>query len=663
MKNLTIHLKKYAVAIAATALIVSCERDISDDAVSALFPNTADVYVDDPVGLTDEFFVSFDPNGGANPEGFGTTTDEAFEGSSSIRIDVPAPDDVDGGFIGGIFLDRGVGRNLTEYDALTFWAKGSTTATIGEVGFGTDFMTDSFATSRNGLRLSTDWRKYIIPIPDASKLTQERGMFLFSAGTDDTGGVGFVFFMDEIRFEKLGTIAQPRPAIFNGEDVVQQTFTGANAQITGLTQTFNTANNGDVTVNAAPAYFVFTSSNPGVATVNSQGFVQVIGPSPTDVNGNPIPTVITATLGMDESGNPLPAAGSFSIISLGDFVLAPLPTEDPQNVISIFSDAYANVPVVHYNGFFEPFQTTQGQDDININGDNIIRYTDLNFVATEFFRPTVNASDMTHFHVDIQVQDENIVNGDFIRLQIGDFGPDAAFGGGNDTNGVFTLNRNDLDDGGWLSFDIPLSSFTGLTNRQNLAQIFFISDATITDILVDNMYFYKEVVAPTSNVDDAANTQVQLPVGFQSTSLTYNLTDFGGAESIVVTNPVAGGINPTTSVLQTTKTSGADFFAGTFMDLDATIDFSTSQKMRLKVYSPKANIPVRMALELAGGGGQVFVDANVTVANEWTELEYDFASVLNPAANYRRVVIFYEFVPGRPGDGSVYYCDDLKVLN
>ncbi len=662
MKNIK-YLNKSALAIILLLLAVGCERDISDDAVLATFPNTPDIYTDAPVGLTDAFFVSFDPNGGANPEGFGTTTDEAFEGSSSIRIDVPAPDDADGGFIGGIFLDRGAGRNLTDYDALTFWAKGSITATIGQVGFGTDFMTDTYATSRNGLRLSTDWRKYIIPIPDASKLTQERGMFLFSAGTDDTGGVGYVFFMDEIRFEKLGTIAQPRPAILNGEDVVQQTFIGANAQITGLTQTFNTASNGDVTVNAAPAYYEFTSSNPGVAIVDDRGFVQVVGSSPTDVNGDPIPAVITATLGTDESGNPRPALGSLSIVSLGDFVLAPVPTEDPRNVISIFSDAYTNVPVVHYNGYFAPFQTTQGQDDININGDNIIRYTELNFVATEFFRPTVNASDMTHFHVDIQVQDENIVNGDFIRIQLGDFGPDSAFGGGNDSSGSFTLSRNDIDDGGWLSFDLPLSSFTGLTSRQNLAQIFFISDATVSDILVDNMYFYKEVVDPTPNVDDAANTQVQLPIGFQSTTLSYNLTDFGGAESVVVANPVAGGINPTSRVLQTTKTTGADFFAGTFMDLDAAIDFSTSQKMRLKVYSPKANIPVRMALELAGGGGQVFVDANVTVANEWTELEFDFASVINPAANYRRVVVFYEFIPGRPGDGSVYYCDDVKVLN
>jgi len=41
-----------------------------------------------------------------------------------------------------------------------------------------------------------------------------------------------------------------------------------------------------------------------------------------------------------------------------------------------------------------------------------------------------------------------------------------------------------------LSIDIPLSSFPGLTNIANVGQVFFISDATIAKIWVDNVYFY-----------------------------------------------------------------------------------------------------------------------------------------------------------------------------
>ena len=66
------------------------------------------------------------------------------------------------------------------------------------------------------------------------------------------------------------------------------------------------------------------------------------------------------------------------------------------------------MPVDYYNGYFlDGFQTTQGQDDIFINGDNVINYTDLNFVAIGTFLDVapINANDMTHLHVDINVRE------------------------------------------------------------------------------------------------------------------------------------------------------------------------------------------------------------------------------------------------------------------
>jgi len=183
-------------AIALVAATVSCERGFSDEIAVAKYPSTPEVFTDFPVGLTDAFFVSFDPADGANVNGFGTDESEAYRGNTSIRIEVPAPNDPDGGFIGGIFLDRGNGRDLTAYDALTFWAKGSTTADVGLFGFGTDFEGDKYAASLSDVALSTAWKQYIIPIPDASKLVQEKGMFVFSAGTLSTNGMGFTISID-----------------------------------------------------------------------------------------------------------------------------------------------------------------------------------------------------------------------------------------------------------------------------------------------------------------------------------------------------------------------------------------------------------------------------------------------------------------------------------
>ncbi|MFP4847064.1 Ig-like domain-containing protein [Winogradskyella sp. PE311] len=461
-------------------IAVGCERDISDDATESTFPNTADIFTDAPVGLTDDFFKSFDPAGGANTEGFGTDDDVSFEGTTSIRIDVPAPNDPNGGFIGGIFKDRGAGRNLTGYDALTFWAKGSTTGTIGEVGFGTDFEESNFAVTLANVQLSTDWRKYTIPIPDPSLLTQEKGMFLFSAGTQSTNGFGFTFWIDELRFENLGTLGQPRPQIFNGEMVTQQAFSGSVIQATGLGYKVNLASGINQTVSATPNYFNFISSDPSVATISNLGEITVL---------NEGTTTITASI----SG--VLAEGSLTLEVSGPFEFAPAPTRDASSVISLFSDAYVDVDVSRYNSFFAPFQTTLG-GVLPIGDQAIISYTDLNFVGIVFNGvifpseavPTIDATGMTHMHIDINVQEELQV-GDRILLELTNYGATNQTGG-------FTITSTDLATDGWVGFDIPLDQFAGLVDRSSLGLLLFNSqigaNPTISNVYFDNIYFYNE---------------------------------------------------------------------------------------------------------------------------------------------------------------------------
>jgi hypothetical protein len=454
-------------------LVTSCERGLSDDVEFATYPKSPEVFIDGFSGG-----LQYLPFGGSKLDAFKVDTEIHYSGSSSMRFDVPNVGDPGGAFAGAIFPDGG--RNLTDYDALTFWAKASQGATINEIGFGNDFGENKFLVTLNNLRINTTWTKYIIPIPDPSKLVFEKGMFWYAEGPE--GGNGYTFWIDELKYEKLGTVAQPRPAIFNGEDRIETTFIGANVTIAGLTQTFNLASGLNQTVSTAPAYFTFKSSDVGVAKVNERGIVSIVGAGTAE---------ITATL------NGVRANGSLTIESLGVFTAAPAPIRNPANVISVFSNAYTNIPVDFYNGFFAPFQTTLGGADLTINGDNIIQYTNLNFVATEFKNPTANVSQMTHFHVDLFIS-EPIAPTDFITVQLGDFGSNAAFGGGDDTNGQVKFTGAALTSNQWISLDIPLSSFTGLTGRSNMAQIFFISAdgtsnnvPTISTILVDNMYFYK----------------------------------------------------------------------------------------------------------------------------------------------------------------------------
>jgi len=454
---------------------VSCERELSDDAELAGFGTNPEVFID---GFSSG--LEYLPFAGSVLNAFTVDDETKYEGSTSMRFDVPNVGDPDGAYAGAIFPDF-TGRDLSGYDALTFWAKASQTGTINEIGFGNDFGENKYMVTMQNVSLSTNWKKYTIPLPDASKLTQEKGLFWYAEGPEN--GVGYSFWIDELKYEKLGTIAQPRPAILGGVDEVQQSFIGGSTALTGLTQTFNLASGINQTVNAAPSYFTFTSSNLSAATVDEFGVVTTVGAGTA---------VITASLGGVE------AAGSLTIESLGDFDPAPIPTQNPANVISIFSDAYTNVPVDYYNGYWAPYQTTLGQDDINIDGDNIIRYTDLNFVGIEFTNPTVDISTMTHFHIDVQVQAPNpIDSGDYLTIKLQDIGPDNTFGTGDDSFAEVTYTTPALVNGSWASFDIPFTDLTGLTSRANLSQVVFISDATITDIFVDNIYFYEVPTAPT----------------------------------------------------------------------------------------------------------------------------------------------------------------------
>ena len=255
------------------ALMFGCERELSDDISLAKYPNTPEVFTDFPVSLTDQFFISFDPAEGANVNGF-DVDNNAYKGTNAIRIDVPGSSDPEGGFIGGIFKDRFIGRDLTEYDALTFWAKGTTTASIGLFGFGTDFEGDKFSVGLEEIDLTTTWKQYIVPFPDPARLVQEKGMFSFSAGTDSTGGLAYLGSM-KFGFKNWDVRNQDQQYMM----VWKKKLLAILVQISRSKETeltLSLGNGSDVTVSAAAAYFDYTSSDTAVATVDEDGIVTVL---------------------------------------------------------------------------------------------------------------------------------------------------------------------------------------------------------------------------------------------------------------------------------------------------------------------------------------------------------------------------------------------------
>lgn len=467
MKTINHKLSLLALVGLVSALFSGCERGLSDRVKEATYPKNPDVFIDGFSGGLQYF-----PFGGSKLTAFTVDTQTKYAGSAAMRFDVPNVGDPEGAYAGAIFPDTG-GRDLTGYDALTFWAKATQAATINEIGFGNSFGENKFLTTLTNLRIGTTWTKYVIPIPDPSRLTIEKGMFWYAEGPE--GGNGYSFWIDELKYEKLGTIAQPRPSIMNGEEKVEQSFIGANSTVTNLTQTFNLANGQNQTVTAAPAYFNFVSSNTNVARVSDLGVVSIIGTGTAK---------ITATL------NGVNAKGSLTIVSSGAIPLLPRPTRPSADVISLFSDAYENKPVDFFNGFYGG-STTQTAD-IVINNDKLKYYTQLNYVGIEFNNPPINATDMKFLHLDILTNEPT--SGSF-QIKVRDRGANGVlntdiFTGGptvDDREITFTVPASQIIKGQWVSIDVPLTGSIA-NQKNNLAQIVFIGKI---NFLLDNLYFYK----------------------------------------------------------------------------------------------------------------------------------------------------------------------------
>lgn len=445
---------------------MSCERGLSDEVEFATYPTTPEIFSDGFVGGLDYF-----PFAGSFAEAFSVGTEVTYSGSASMRFDIPV---FGVGYGGATFPSTGP-RDLSGYDALTFWAKASQGADINEIGFGINGDTnDQYKVTLQNLPITTQWRKYVIAIPDASKLTEEKGMFWYAEGAANAAEEGgYTFWIDELKFEKLGTIGQSRPSILNGLDETQQTVVGSEITITG-TQTFNLGSGLNQTTSIAPSYFTFNSTDVDVARVSDRGVISVVG------NGT---ATITAILGG------VRAEGSLTL-EVSTVATAPTPTEDPANVISLFSDAYTDLAGVSINGNYGG-QTTQSAL-LNLAGDNVISYTDLNYVGFEFQNPTVDGTDFNFLHLDIFT---NSTTTTAFNVEIRDRGSNGmidtnVFTGApsvDDARTVFSVAPGSITQGQWISIDIPLTG--GLAaQKDNLAALIFTGDI---DFLVDNIYFYK----------------------------------------------------------------------------------------------------------------------------------------------------------------------------
>jgi hypothetical protein len=186
------------------------------------------------------------------------------------------------------------------------------------------------------------------------------------------------------------------------------------------------------------------------------------------------------------------------------------PTADAANVISMFSDSYEDVTVDTWK---TDWSNVGSYDEIDLSGNMVKKYTDLGFVGIETVQTQVNASEMTHINMDVWTS-----NATEFKIKLVDFGATGGYSGdggdgqGDDTEHEVTTTPAQ---GEWVTLSIPLSDFTGLTAKSNIAQM-IISGAPYQelDIYIDNVYFSNNgggtgndapTEGPSAPTADAAN--------------------------------------------------------------------------------------------------------------------------------------------------------------
>lgn len=388
-----------------------------------------------------------------------------FDGARSLKFEVPPANSALGLYLGGVLTSAGA-RDLSGYNALTFYARTDGNATLDVAGFGNDNTGNSlYEAGRGNIALTRDWTFVVVPIPDPSKLISERGLFTLAEATEEAQPDGYNIWFDEIRFANLGNIEVFRPIMTSAN---KDYFIGGTVSISG-TRTIFLVDGGYVPVDHSANYFDYTSSDEEVAVYDGRD-IRIVGPGEA---------TITAALDTNEV---------FGLINVTGYepptTGAPAPTHSAGEVVSLYSDAYANQLIDTWRADWGGV-TTQFEE-FEVHGDAALMYTTLNWVGVLFESRYIDALGMDYFHLDLYAPE-----GEDFGIELVSF----ATGAGDGSTKVVIDAASDpaFAAGEWMSIDIPVSEFVFDEGNDNalsaLGQMVF-SSSTAGLVLVDNVYFH-----------------------------------------------------------------------------------------------------------------------------------------------------------------------------
>jgi hypothetical protein len=307
------------------------------------------------------------------------------------------------------------------------------------------------------------WTSVDIPVSGITGDLSNAIQFKFDGGNGSTDAI----YVDNLYFWKNPTAA--------GSDATLSALEVDNAPLAGFGPGTTS-----YTVELAPG----TTTVPQITTATSTD------PAATSVTINQAPAVPgDATVVVVSQNGTVMETYTVSFITAGPTSAAPAPPgRAPQNVISLFSNAYTNTTVETWNASFDDSTS----EDVVAFGDDIKKITFGNFIGVEFVNNRIDASTMTHFHMDFWTDNADLV-GKVFNSKF------SQWGGGASEVSAMELNINGgttpaLATGTWVSIDVEIAtSFSNNLTRDDLAQFLITSNLGV--VYVDNIYFHNGILS------------------------------------------------------------------------------------------------------------------------------------------------------------------------
>lgn len=271
---------------------------------------------------------------------------------------------------------------------------------------------------------------------------------------------------------------------------------------------------------------------------------------------------------------------------------APVPTNAATDVISIYSDSFANVATDYDPNWGQPGHGLVNPAYDPGTGNFVMVYPNFTYQGTTLATPPSNASGMEYLHIDIWTSTATNVKVSPIN---------------NGTGVAEILVDVPLVQNGWSSVDLPKSAFTGMT-WDSVFQIKFDGTGGVSPstIYLDNIYFWKTATAPASDATLSALQVDGAPLpGFSAsvTGYTYELV-VGTTTIPQITSAIPTNAGATiTSITQATSIPGTASVLVTSQNGMVTKTYTINFAATLPNPSPTPTTPDNQVLRIYGDTG------------------------------------------------------------